>query len=105
MAFKLSDWNDILNRIATDNLAKQISCSWNFSINTNTEQIFLQYIAQGQSFFLASGDSGAFGGAVPASTRSNERCSGARPSTTSKRAARCSSRARTPRRSSATPRV
>ncbi len=57
--------NDILNKIATDNLAKQIGCSWGFSINTNTEQIFLQFAAQGQSFFLASGDNGAFNGSVP----------------------------------------
>jgi uncharacterized repeat protein (TIGR01451 family) len=56
--------NDILNKIATDNLASQISCSWNFNLNTNTEQIFLQFAAQGQSFFLASGDSGAFSGGV-----------------------------------------
>jgi uncharacterized repeat protein (TIGR01451 family) len=52
--------NDILNRMATDNLAKQLSCSWGFSINSTTDQIFQQYAAQGQSFFLASGDSGAF---------------------------------------------
>jgi uncharacterized repeat protein (TIGR01451 family) len=52
--------NDILNRMATDNLAKQLSCSWGFSVNSTTDQIFQQYAAQGQSFFLASGDSGAF---------------------------------------------
>jgi hypothetical protein len=52
--------NDILNRMATDNLAEQLSCSWGFDIDSNTEQIFQQYATQGQSFFLASGDSGAF---------------------------------------------
>jgi subtilase family serine protease len=45
--------NDILNRIATDNLARQISCSWfsysDFGDRTNTEQVFQQYAAQGQS--------------------------------------------------------
>jgi Pro-kumamolisin, activation domain len=56
--------NDILNRMATDNLAKQLSCSWGFDIDVTTEQIFQQYAAQGQSFFLASGDSEAFSGAV-----------------------------------------
>ena len=54
--------NDLLNRIATDNLAQQISCSWGFDIDANSQQVFLQYAAQGQSFFLASGDSGAFSG-------------------------------------------
>lgn len=54
----------LLNRIATDNLAAQISCSWGFDIDLTSEQIFLQYAAQGQSFFLASGDSGAFAGPV-----------------------------------------
>jgi hypothetical protein len=57
--------NDILNRMATDNKAKQLSCSWGFDINATTQQIFEQYGAQGQSFFLACGDSGAFVGAVP----------------------------------------
>jgi hypothetical protein len=56
--------NDVLNRMATDNLAKQLSCSYGFDINLSTVQIFQQYAAQGQSFFLASGDAGAFSGAV-----------------------------------------
>lgn len=57
--------NDILNRMATDNLAKQISCSWNFPTTTTTEQIFRQFAAQGQTFFNASGDSGAYSGKIP----------------------------------------
>jgi hypothetical protein len=57
--------NDVLNRMATDNKAEQLSCSWGFDINATTQQIFQQYAAQGQSFFLACGDSGAFVGAVP----------------------------------------
>jgi uncharacterized repeat protein (TIGR03803 family) len=56
--------NDVLNRMATDNLARQLSCSWGFNINSNTDQIFLQYAAQGQSFFQASGDNGAYSGAI-----------------------------------------
>jgi uncharacterized repeat protein (TIGR03803 family) len=56
--------NDILNRIATDNLARQISCSWfsyaDFGDRTNTEQVFQQYAAQGQSFFEISGDFDAY---------------------------------------------
>jgi Pro-kumamolisin, activation domain len=56
--------NDVLNRMATDNIAKQLSCSWGYGINSTTEQIFKQMIAQGQSFFTASGDSGAYSGGV-----------------------------------------
>jgi subtilase family serine protease len=54
--------NDLLNRMASDNLAKQISCSWAWGGGTNAtgDQIFLQYAAQGQSFLAASGDSGAY---------------------------------------------
>jgi hypothetical protein len=58
--------NDVLNLMATDNLAKQISSSWSWDSgpNTTTDQIFLQYAAQGQSFFSASGDSGAYTGTI-----------------------------------------
>ncbi len=56
--------NDLLNRMATDDKASQLSCSWGFDINASTEQIFQQLAAQGQSFFLASGDNGAFVGPV-----------------------------------------
>jgi len=60
--------NDILNRMATDNLAAQLSCSWSFGpqVDPAREQIFQQFAAQGQSFFQASGDLGAVAGAVPA---------------------------------------
>ncbi len=56
--------NDVLNRMATDNLASQLSCSYEMDVNTSTLQIFQQYAAQGQSFFQAGGDSGAFPGAI-----------------------------------------
>lgn len=53
--------NDILNRMATDNLAQQLSSSWGYGYpNATTEQIFQEYIAQGQSMLQASGDSGAY---------------------------------------------
>ncbi|HTL16857.1 MAG TPA: protease pro-enzyme activation domain-containing protein, partial [Patescibacteria group bacterium] len=54
--------NDILNRMATDNLARQLSSSWSFGpqVDATREQIFQQFAAQGQSFFEASGDSGAY---------------------------------------------
>lgn len=58
---------DILNRIATDNLAHQISSSWfNFESDPAFEQIFQQMQAQGQSYYNCAGDSGAYPiGGVP----------------------------------------
>jgi subtilase family serine protease len=56
--------NTILNRMATDNLAKQLSASWTFGVNSSTDQIFQQFQAQGQSYFNASGDNGAYSGAI-----------------------------------------
>ncbi len=57
--------NILLNRIATDNYARQISCSWIVPINETSDNIFQQYALQGQSFFDASGDDGAYVGDVP----------------------------------------
>jgi hypothetical protein len=56
--------DDMLNRIATDGAANQISCSWLFPINAATDQIFQEMAAQGQSFFDAIGDYGAYAGAM-----------------------------------------
>ena len=52
--------NDVLNRMATDNSASQLSCSWGFgaAVDPAREQIFEQFAAQGQTFFQASGDVG-----------------------------------------------
>ena len=67
-------WPTILNAIASDtnHFARQISCSWSdkspSALNTNTtssEIIFKEMAAQGQSFFAASGDSGAYVAGVP----------------------------------------
>jgi len=54
--------NDVLNKIATDNLANQISCSWGWTggPTATTDSIFQQMALQGQSFFVASGDSDAY---------------------------------------------
>jgi uncharacterized repeat protein (TIGR03803 family) len=59
--------NDILNRMATDNQASQLSSSWSFSTATDPAraQIFQQFAAQGQSMFQASGDDGAWTGTIP----------------------------------------
>ena len=66
MAPNPSPWVDLLNRMANDNLAKQLSCSWGGGPpEPVAELIFLQMAAQGQSFFDAIGDSDAFIGPIP----------------------------------------
>ena len=63
-----SPFVDVLNKMATDNLAKQLSCSWfefNGPPNPVGEQIFQQMALQGQTFFTASGDSDAYTGLIP----------------------------------------
>lgn len=57
--------DSILNRMATDNLARQLSASWIFSGDSTTSQIYKQMAAQGQSYFTASGDSDAYTGPLP----------------------------------------
>ena len=63
----LQTWADILNRMATDNLAKEISVSYGLaedlipnSVATAEDQALKQMSMQGQSVFIASGDSGAY---------------------------------------------
>jgi len=54
---------DILNRMASDNIAKQLSCSWGTDVQPAIDDpIFQELAAQGQSFLVASGDNGAFTG-------------------------------------------
>src|SRR5215469_5246756 len=49
--------------MADDDLAAQLSCSWSGGgPDPVSEQIFLQMAAQGQTFFCASGDTGAYSG-------------------------------------------
>jgi subtilase family serine protease len=51
---------DILNRIATDNTAKQISSSYGWPADPATENpVYKEFAAQGQSFVDGSGDDGA----------------------------------------------
>jgi hypothetical protein len=67
MAPNPSPWEDLLNRMANDNLAKQLSCSWyeaGGGSNPVADQIFQQMAAQGQSFFNASGDYDAYTGLI-----------------------------------------
>jgi subtilase family serine protease len=59
-----SSASSILSRMASDNLAKQMSSSWTWSggPSATIDNIFKQMAAQGQSFFQASGDSDAYTG-------------------------------------------
>jgi hypothetical protein len=52
--------DDMFNQIAMDDLANQISTSWYYSIDPTTDFIFQEMAAQGQSFYNASGDYGAY---------------------------------------------
>ena len=56
----LTPADDMFNRIAADNLARQISCSWNGFTDATIEQDLQEFATQGQSFFVASGDTGAY---------------------------------------------
>jgi subtilase family serine protease len=55
---------DILNQMATDNMAKQLSCSWGWNPDDTAQldPIFQEFAAQGQTLFVASGDAGAYTG-------------------------------------------
>ncbi len=59
--------DDMLNRMATDNLAAQLGSSWTWGTgdDPNADQIFQEFAAQGQSFFNASGDVDAYGTSIP----------------------------------------
>lgn len=56
--------SSILSRMANDNLAKQLSSSWTWTLGPSTtiDDILKQMILQGQSFFQASGDDDAYTG-------------------------------------------
>ena len=67
MAPNPSPYEIILNQMAGDDTAKQLSCSWFIqggASNAATDQIFQEMAAQGQSFFDASGDNDAFTGLI-----------------------------------------
>jgi hypothetical protein len=58
---ELDDAN-ILNTMASENIAKQLSCSWSWKPDDPSvaDVFFQEFAAQGQSFIAASGDDGAF---------------------------------------------
>lgn len=78
MVYEGSSPYDVFNRIVTDNLAKQISCSWAWGYGpshnfgrpgTRTLDSQLKQMAtQGQTFFQASGDADAYTGSQALST-------------------------------------
>src|SRR5271165_1826900 len=55
---------DLFNKMATDNIAKQLSCSWGWNPDdtSSDDPIFQEFAAQGQNLFVASGDAGAYTG-------------------------------------------
>jgi uncharacterized membrane protein len=57
---------NILNAIASENIAKQISSSWMWNPDDpkTDDPFFQEFAAQGQSFFSASGDYGAWDASV-----------------------------------------
>lgn len=66
---------DVYSRIASDNRASTVSSSWGLSeYDTGTSfarlesQFFMQMAAQGQSFYAASGDDGAYDAVSPSGT-------------------------------------
>lgn len=82
MVYEGSSPYTVFNQIASDNIAKQVSCSWAWNVgptrnwgngkpgSTTLDAILSQMVAQGQAFFQASGDSDAYTGsqALNAST-------------------------------------
>ena len=54
------NWVDILKQMQEDNIAKQLSASWSIHDDMNADPVYLEFAVQGQSFFLASGDLGAY---------------------------------------------
>jgi hypothetical protein len=60
--------DSILTRMAADNVAKQLTSSWTYSLNPSVLQAFQEFEAQGQVMFQASGDSGAYAGLIPEPT-------------------------------------
>ena len=57
-----SDDANVLNAMATENIAKVLSCSWSWvPADPATDDVFFkEFAAQGQTFVAASGDEGAY---------------------------------------------
>jgi subtilase family serine protease len=61
LVYQGADYVSTLNRMATDNIAKQLTSSWPTPPeNSSSDQVYKQFACQGQTFFCASGDAGAY---------------------------------------------
>lgn len=61
LVYQGADYVSTLNRMATDNIAKQLTSSWPTPPeNSSADQVYKQFAVQGQTFFCASGDAGAY---------------------------------------------
>ncbi len=61
IVYEGSSMIDILNQMASDNKAKQLSCSFGVYPPPSTmDNVFAQFALQGQNFFVAAGDGGAY---------------------------------------------
>jgi tetratricopeptide (TPR) repeat protein len=61
LVYEGSDVDEILNAISSDSSIKQISCSYYFDTDDETETLYKKFAIQGQSFFNGSGDFDAWG--------------------------------------------
>jgi subtilase family serine protease len=62
------NFDDVLNRMVSDNLAKQLSSSWTVSHkgdDPTADSDFQEMATQGQSFYQASGDTDAYTRSIP----------------------------------------
>jgi uncharacterized membrane protein len=61
-----NDDANVLNSMASENIAKSLSSSWSWLPEdpTTDDVFFKEFAAQGQSFFVASGDEGAYDAAI-----------------------------------------
>ena len=64
LVYEGSSTDDILNRMATDNLAKQIGASWTYPIDAGSEQAFFKWPRRDSRSSMPLGDSDAYPGAV-----------------------------------------
>jgi hypothetical protein len=61
LVYEGADYVSTLNRMATDNIARQLTSSWPTPPqNGSADQVYKQFAVQGQTFFCASGDAGAY---------------------------------------------
>lgn len=57
--------NDLLSSMVSSNQIKQFSASWGYQTDPTSDQFYLQFALQGQTFLNASGDGDAWLGPIP----------------------------------------